>query len=149
MWWFREEKKIVGNGLPDIFKRGENIVSRSFYFVLPSSQAERNALQTGSAHAILKGLPLLDPIQDDTKPRTCVAPPLSPTRPTADSPSVLQNCSHSKAPATRRHSRHLSRQVLLPGPLFLQTSRHLRLRRTNPMRRLPFLKRRTRSTTRT
>ncbi|KAI0757002.1 anaphase-promoting complex, cyclosome, subunit 4-domain-containing protein [Daedaleopsis nitida] len=50
VWWFREEKKVIGNGLPDIFKRGDNI--------------------TGSAHAILKGLPLLDPIQDDTKPLT-------------------------------------------------------------------------------
>ncbi|TBU35229.1 anaphase-promoting complex, cyclosome, subunit 4-domain-containing protein [Dichomitus squalens] len=47
VWWFLEEKKVVGNGLPDIFKRGENI--------------------TGSAHAILKGLPLLDPVQDDTR----------------------------------------------------------------------------------
>ena len=26
IWWFLEEKKVVGNGLPDIFKRGENIV---------------------------------------------------------------------------------------------------------------------------
>ena len=26
-WWFREEKRIIGNGLPDIFRRGENIVS--------------------------------------------------------------------------------------------------------------------------
>ncbi|PIL31977.1 hypothetical protein GSI_06681 [Ganoderma sinense ZZ0214-1] len=48
IWWFLEEKKVVGNGLPDIFKRGENL--------------------TGSAHGMLKGLPLLDPIQDDTKP---------------------------------------------------------------------------------
>ncbi|KAI1797865.1 anaphase-promoting complex, cyclosome, subunit 4-domain-containing protein [Ganoderma leucocontextum] len=48
VWWFLEEKKVVGNGLPDIFKRGENL--------------------TGSADAILKGLPLLDPIQDDIKP---------------------------------------------------------------------------------
>ncbi len=27
IWWFLEEKKVVGNGLPDIFKRGENLVS--------------------------------------------------------------------------------------------------------------------------
>ncbi len=27
IWWFREEKQIVGNGLPDIFKRGDDIVS--------------------------------------------------------------------------------------------------------------------------
>lgn len=26
IWWFLEEKQAVGNGLPDIFKRGENLV---------------------------------------------------------------------------------------------------------------------------
>ena len=66
VWWFREEKTVIGNGLPDIFKRGDNIVSmhgslmRGHYSCLYS--------QTGSALAILKSLPLLDPIQDDTKP---------------------------------------------------------------------------------
>ncbi|KAI0651841.1 anaphase-promoting complex, cyclosome, subunit 4-domain-containing protein [Trametes meyenii] len=50
VWWFREEKKNTGNGLPEVFKRGENI--------------------TGSAHAILRNLPLLDPIQDESKPLT-------------------------------------------------------------------------------
>ncbi|KAI0639387.1 anaphase-promoting complex, cyclosome, subunit 4-domain-containing protein [Trametes polyzona] len=49
-WWFREEKKSTGQGLPEVFKRGDNI--------------------TGTAHAILRNLPLLDPIQDDTKPLT-------------------------------------------------------------------------------
>ncbi|KAI0361641.1 hypothetical protein OH77DRAFT_1417907 [Trametes cingulata] len=49
-WWFREEKKATGNGLPDVFKRGENI--------------------TGSAHAVLRNLPLLDPIQDESRPLT-------------------------------------------------------------------------------
>lgn len=66
IWWFLEEKKVVGNGLPDIFKRGENLVR------IPPPTAIcglANVLgQTGSAHAVLKGLPLLDPIQDDTKP---------------------------------------------------------------------------------
>ncbi|KAH9849773.1 anaphase-promoting complex, cyclosome, subunit 4-domain-containing protein [Lenzites betulinus] len=47
-WWFREEKKPTGTPLPEVFKRGENI--------------------TGSAHAILRNLPLLDPIQDESKP---------------------------------------------------------------------------------
>ncbi|KAI0778173.1 anaphase-promoting complex, cyclosome, subunit 4-domain-containing protein [Trametes elegans] len=50
MWWFREEKKPTGNGLPEVFKRGENI--------------------TGSAHAIIRNLPLLDPLQDESKPLT-------------------------------------------------------------------------------
>ncbi|KAI0825146.1 anaphase-promoting complex, cyclosome, subunit 4-domain-containing protein [Trametes gibbosa] len=49
-WWFREEKKPTGTPLPEVFKRGENI--------------------TGSAHAILRNLPLLDPIQDESKPLT-------------------------------------------------------------------------------
>ncbi|KAI0365237.1 hypothetical protein BV20DRAFT_954638 [Pilatotrama ljubarskyi] len=49
-WWFREEKKPAGNGLPEVFKRGENI--------------------TGSAHAVLRNLPLLDPIQDESRPLT-------------------------------------------------------------------------------
>ncbi|RPD82564.1 hypothetical protein L226DRAFT_451057 [Lentinus tigrinus ALCF2SS1-7] len=48
VWWFREEKQVIGNGLPDIFKRGDNI--------------------TGAAHSILRNLPLLDPVQDETKP---------------------------------------------------------------------------------
>lgn len=29
-WWFREEKKPTGTPLPEVFKRGENIVRR-FY----------------------------------------------------------------------------------------------------------------------
>ncbi|RDX55874.1 hypothetical protein OH76DRAFT_1396221 [Lentinus brumalis] len=48
IWWFREEKQIVGNGLPDIFKRGDDI--------------------TGAAHSVLRNLPLLDPLQDEIKP---------------------------------------------------------------------------------
>ncbi|KAJ3010595.1 hypothetical protein NUW54_g2431 [Trametes sanguinea] len=51
VWWFRDEKKSPsGNALPEVFKRGENI--------------------TGSAHAVLRNLPLLDPIQDETKTLT-------------------------------------------------------------------------------
>ncbi|KAI0655069.1 anaphase-promoting complex, cyclosome, subunit 4-domain-containing protein [Cubamyces menziesii] len=50
VWWFREEKKVTKNRLPEVFKRGENT--------------------TGSAHSILRNLPLLDPIQDETKPLT-------------------------------------------------------------------------------
>ncbi|KAH9944395.1 anaphase-promoting complex, cyclosome, subunit 4-domain-containing protein [Epithele typhae] len=48
VWWFREEKKVVGNGIPDIFKRGDST--------------------TGSALAILRNLPLLDPMEDDATP---------------------------------------------------------------------------------
>ncbi|CDO71553.1 hypothetical protein BN946_scf184911.g23 [Trametes cinnabarina] len=50
VWWFRDQKKSFGNGLPEVFKRGENI--------------------TGSAHAVLRNLPLLDPLQDETKTLT-------------------------------------------------------------------------------
>ncbi|KAI8995617.1 anaphase-promoting complex, cyclosome, subunit 4-domain-containing protein [Trametes punicea] len=50
IWWFAQEKKPTSNGTPEVFKRGDNI--------------------TGSAHAILRNLPLLDPIQDETKPLT-------------------------------------------------------------------------------
>ncbi len=28
-WWFREEKKAAGQGLPEVFKRGETIVRHS------------------------------------------------------------------------------------------------------------------------
>lgn len=72
VWWFREEKQVVGNGLPDIFKRGDNIVSITVYLTWVAPQL--GLCQTGSALAILKSLPLLDPIQDDTKPLKCAAP---------------------------------------------------------------------------
>lgn len=48
VWWFVEEKDTTVGSIPDIFKRGDNI--------------------TGSAHSILKILPLLDSVKDDTQP---------------------------------------------------------------------------------
>ncbi|KAH9946631.1 anaphase-promoting complex, cyclosome, subunit 4-domain-containing protein [Amylocystis lapponica] len=50
IWWFSEEKKEENSSIPDIFKRGSNI--------------------TGSAHSILKGQALLDPLQDESQPLT-------------------------------------------------------------------------------
>ncbi|KDR85006.1 hypothetical protein GALMADRAFT_233556 [Galerina marginata CBS 339.88] len=47
VWWFRDEKKHTPNAsIPDIFKRNEMI--------------------TGSAHSILRLLPLLDSLQEET-----------------------------------------------------------------------------------
>lgn len=51
VWWFLEEKKVIGNGLPDIFKRGENIVSGLFLCVRPSRHAEGRVVDgLGSCH---------------------------------------------------------------------------------------------------
>ncbi|KZT74640.1 hypothetical protein DAEQUDRAFT_311 [Daedalea quercina L-15889] len=50
IWWFTQEKKESKSDIPDIFKRGFDI--------------------TGSAHSILKGQPLLDPLLDDSQPLT-------------------------------------------------------------------------------
>ncbi|KAI0312628.1 anaphase-promoting complex, cyclosome, subunit 4-domain-containing protein [Amylostereum chailletii] len=47
VWWFTEEKKSPKSSIPDIFKRGDIV--------------------TGSTHSILKMLPLLDPVKDDTQ----------------------------------------------------------------------------------
>ncbi|THH16998.1 hypothetical protein EW146_g3736 [Bondarzewia mesenterica] len=47
VWWFMEEKSPKVGSIPDIFKRGDDI--------------------TGSAHSILKMLPLLDAVKDDTQ----------------------------------------------------------------------------------
>lgn len=69
VWWFREEKKSTGNGLPDIFKRGDNIVRLMLPLFCVLDELILTS-QTGSAHTILKGLPLLDPMQDDMKPLT-------------------------------------------------------------------------------
>lgn len=65
VWWFREEKQIIGNGLPDIFKRGDNIVG-----ALPAFMTCYLTIisQTGAAHSILRNLPLLEPLQDEMKP---------------------------------------------------------------------------------
>ncbi|KLO20277.1 hypothetical protein SCHPADRAFT_918366 [Schizopora paradoxa] len=48
VWWFKQERKTDKNALPDMFRRGDVV--------------------TGSALSILRTLPLLDPLQDDTLP---------------------------------------------------------------------------------
>ncbi|OBZ78996.1 Anaphase-promoting complex subunit 4 [Grifola frondosa] len=50
IWWFRQKKKESQSPIPDIFVRGDDI--------------------TGSAYSILKGQPLLDPLQDESQPLT-------------------------------------------------------------------------------
>ncbi|KAJ7591382.1 anaphase-promoting complex, cyclosome, subunit 4-domain-containing protein [Mycena floridula] len=47
MWWFRQEKKVETSTIPDIFKRNDVI--------------------TGTAHSVLKTLPLLDSMQEDSQ----------------------------------------------------------------------------------
>ncbi|KAI0068360.1 hypothetical protein BV25DRAFT_1793503 [Artomyces pyxidatus] len=50
VWWLLQDKRTQSSTIPDIFKRGSNI--------------------TGSAHSLLKLLPLLDPVKDDTQALT-------------------------------------------------------------------------------
>ncbi|KAI0051696.1 hypothetical protein FA95DRAFT_1534014 [Auriscalpium vulgare] len=50
VWWLPQEKPAPTSNIPDILKRGPNI--------------------PGSAHSILKMLPLLDPVKDDTQALT-------------------------------------------------------------------------------
>lgn len=50
IWWLAREKQQTYSSIPDIFQRGNDI--------------------TGSAHSILKGQPLLDPLQDESQPLT-------------------------------------------------------------------------------
>ncbi|GLB36171.1 putative DEAD-domain-containing protein [Lyophyllum shimeji] len=47
VWWFRDERSANANSIPDIFKR--------------------NDIVTGTAHAILRTLPLLDALQEDSQ----------------------------------------------------------------------------------
>jgi len=72
VWWFREEKTASPSSIPDIFKRNDIIVIFSsvllrFYIspLIPN-------LQTGTAHSILKALPLLDNLQEDAHKSTSV-----------------------------------------------------------------------------
>ncbi|CCM01973.1 uncharacterized protein FIBRA_04046 [Fibroporia radiculosa] len=50
VWWAAQVKKPVNSIIPDIFRRGDNI--------------------TGSAHSMLKSLPLLDSLHDESAPLT-------------------------------------------------------------------------------
>ncbi|KAF5370216.1 hypothetical protein D9615_010061 [Tricholomella constricta] len=47
VWWFQDERSVGASSIPDIFKR--------------------NDVVTGSAHAILRKLPLLDTLQEDSQ----------------------------------------------------------------------------------
>lgn len=74
LWWFRDEKLTSINTIPDIFKRRGVIVKR-FGFVIPI--ALLIAIKTGTAHAILRTLPLLDNLQEDSQQLTLVPKTLS------------------------------------------------------------------------
>ncbi|KAI9460950.1 anaphase-promoting complex, cyclosome, subunit 4-domain-containing protein [Lactarius psammicola] len=50
VWWFKNEKQAEVDSIPDIFKRGSDI--------------------SGSAHSIIKHLPLLDPVSDNSRALT-------------------------------------------------------------------------------
>lgn len=71
LWWFREEKPPANSVIPDIFQRNDVIVStciaRSAVFDLIAG------MKTGTAHSILKTLPLLDNLQEDSQKLTSVA----------------------------------------------------------------------------
>jgi anaphase-promoting complex subunit 4 len=72
--WFQDEKPSQGNtAIPDILKRGNDIVSTG---TCPKNirLLSLTMNQPGSAHSMLKMLPLLDALQDDTKPLGYVAP---------------------------------------------------------------------------
>jgi hypothetical protein len=63
LWWFTESENSEENSnIPDIFKRNGVIVST---FELCMVFSLRELCQTGSAHSILKILPLLDHLQDE------------------------------------------------------------------------------------
>lgn len=68
IWWLTQEKKESNGSIPDIFKR-DNIIVSLIGLVLPAVLI-RSSVKTGSAHSMLKGQPLLDPLQDDFQPLT-------------------------------------------------------------------------------
>ncbi|KAI9454006.1 anaphase-promoting complex, cyclosome, subunit 4-domain-containing protein [Russula earlei] len=50
VWWFKDERQAEVDSVPDIFKRGLHI--------------------SGSAHSVIKHLPLLDPVSDNSRALT-------------------------------------------------------------------------------
>ncbi|KAF8078603.1 anaphase-promoting complex, cyclosome, subunit 4-domain-containing protein [Lyophyllum atratum] len=68
-WWFRDERSVSAHSIPDIFKR--------------------NDIVTGTAHAILRTLPLLDTLHEDSQRLTATdlfAFQGSQTKPTSKQP---------------------------------------------------------------
>ena len=70
IWWFQEEKTVRESSIPDIFKRNDLIVRN---IPLPASDPllKKTSVKTGTAHAVLKYLPLLDHLADDDQKATC------------------------------------------------------------------------------
>lgn len=71
VWWFKEEikKPTLDGNIPDIFKR-EGTIVRTHVYALPLHFL--NSLQTGTAHSILKILPLLDSLREESQKMTFV-----------------------------------------------------------------------------
>jgi anaphase-promoting complex subunit 4 len=68
IWWFQQEKVKVVNSIPDIFGRNNIIVC---VFSVPYSGFDSSEhIKTGSAHSILKMLPLLDHLADEVQKTT-------------------------------------------------------------------------------
>jgi anaphase-promoting complex subunit 4 len=69
IWWFRDERdRPVLSSIPDIFKRNDTIV-RYPLFIFPELPLILFS-KTGSAHSVLKLLPLLDNIQEEREKST-------------------------------------------------------------------------------
>lgn len=71
VWWFKEENATTTSSIPDIFKRDGTIVSGPIS-VSRAFISLTYLLQTGTAHSILKILPLLDSMQEDSQRMTFV-----------------------------------------------------------------------------
>lgn len=64
-WWFRDDKARKSSSIPDIFKR-DDVIVRSLLIFRPRP----DTVKTGSTLSILKNLPLLDSLQEDSEKAT-------------------------------------------------------------------------------
>lgn len=69
IWWFQDEPDVNTGSIPDMFKRNGTIV-RAHGNEYSPMVLRRLSYQTGTAHSILKTLPLLDHLHDDSQKLT-------------------------------------------------------------------------------